>query len=542
MKPPVTEGKAIHAFHPSSLVDKLPFETIMPQSTLLKNARLITLTLLVLLAPCALKAQTPPASASGAQGTASARIKWEGKPKISRYRLQVARDEQFSDIIFDKLVQGYEYVVTDFAPGRYYWRVAPAASETGAYSKALPVTFSDKGGGVTSTNVPPKFLTPPNDAGWRTATGLVAQPVTAKLRAGSNLDLLGVNAYGMVYAINGENGVSLWSARFRPDAKKGEPVNSDGTPPFTPLLIDAKGDTTQVLVAFDSGVRLLDGGSGREVWRAALGGDATNGLVLKGEGGASNLVVFDSSRTLSFIKSDTGKVAAQIKLDAYLVGQPVAFKMNNEQGVLLALNNGALDVRNLAGDSLDSIRLDAAITTAPLLVRGAGGQLLMLGTESGLVALNAADLNPLWRVATESDAPHGSLGAADLDKDGADEVIFITRRGRTVAVNAATGKIKWFAEGATDAAQAAFADVNGDGAMDVLVAGGPAFALGYSGRDGTLIWKAEEAAARGEKTEGSFARSLVAATVGKNSPPLLVGTDSGRTGLRAVGLPAGSLK
>ncbi|MBC7910037.1 MAG: PQQ-binding-like beta-propeller repeat protein [Pyrinomonadaceae bacterium] len=515
----------------------------MPQSTLLKIARTITFTLLVVLAPCALTAQSQPTPTSGAQGNGSARIKWGGKPKISRYRLQVARDEQFSDIIFDKLVQGYEHNVTDIAPGRYYWRVAPAAGETGAYSKPLPVTFSLKGESVSAPDVQqPKFLMPPNDVGWRTATGLVAQPVTAKLRAGSNLDLLGVNAYGMVYAINGENGVSLWSARFRPDAKKGEPVNSDGTQPFTPLLIDAKGDTTQVLVAFDSGVRLLDGGSGREVWRAALGGDATNGLVLKGEGGASSLVVFDSSRTLSFIKSDTGKVAAQIKLDGYLVGQPVAFKLNNESGVLLALNNGTLDVRNLAGESLDSIRLDAAITTAPLLMRGASGQLVMLGTESGLVALNAADLNPLWRVATESDAPHGSLGAADLDKDGADEVVFITRRGRTVAVNAATGKIKWFAEGATDAAQAAFADVNGDGAMDVLVAGGSAFALGYSGRDGTLIWKAEEAAARGEKTEGALTRSLVAAAVGKNSPPLLVGTDSGRTGLRAVGLPAGSLK
>jgi outer membrane protein assembly factor BamB len=216
--------------------------------------------------------------------------------------------------------------------------------------------------------------------------------------------------------------------------------------------------------------------------------------------------------------------------------------VKNDRAVLLALNNGKLDVRNPAGDSTLSIKLDAALTTAPLIVRAPRGQIVMIGTESGLVALSAADLEPLWRVATEGDAPQGVLAATDLDGDGADEVVMITRRGRVVAVNTASGKIRWYTEGASDAAGAAFADVNGDGTPDVLVAGGKDFALGFSGRDGTLIWKAEETNARAIALDSTARpRSLLAGQFG-GSTILLVGADPARTGLRAVGLPAGALK
>lgn len=532
----------------------------MPQSTRPNTRRIIFLLLLLFPAlafaqkpkPAKSKpAQSPPAqSKDSAPDTApqvlgSARIAWEGKPKIARYRLQLSHDAQFSDIVFDKLVMGREYTVTELPPGNYFWRVAPAASETGAYTKPLPVTIGTQGTSVVTNIPPPPLLAPPSEVGWRTATGLIMQPLTAKLRAGSNTDLIGVNVYGMVYAVNGDNGVSLWSARYRPNAKKGEPTNSDGnTPPFAPLLMAGKDEIVNVLVAYDSGVRALEGATGKELWRAALPGEAMSGNVINAEnGGAITLAVFDNSHALTFLKGDTGQVISQIKLDGFIVGRPAVISLKNGRGVLLALNNGTLDARNPAGDSMLSIKLDAALTTAPLIVRAPRGQLVMIGTESGLVALDAADLNPLWRVATEGDAPQGALGSADLDGDGTDEIVMITRRGRIVAVNLASGKIKWYAEGANDAAQAAFADVDGDGVRDVLVAGGKDFALGFSGKDGKLIWKAEETASRAPAGDNATApRSLVAAQVGGNSTALLVGADPGRTGLRAVGLPAGALK
>jgi outer membrane protein assembly factor BamB len=372
---------------------------------------------------------------------------------------------------------------------------------------------------------------------------LIEQPIAARLRASAGFDVIGVNAYGMVYAISGENGTALWSARYRPGAKKGEPTNSDGSPPFTPLLLERKDKPIGVLVAFDGGLRALDGATGREMWRAALPGEPVAGVALSTENeGTVTISVFDNSHTLTFLKGDTGQVISQTKLEGSIVGRPVPINVKNELGVLLALNNGTLDVRNIAGVSILAIRVDSTITAAPLIVRGPRGNLLMLGTEVGLVALDATALTPLWRVATEADAPQGTFASADLDGDGNDEVVMITRRGRIVVINLSTGKIKWFTEGAADSAKAVFADLNGDGTRDVLVAGGSAFAVGYSGKDGALIWRADESSSGRPVENATSPRVLATAPFGSGGSPLIVGADPGRTGLRAVGLPVGALK
>ena len=474
---------------------------------------------------------------SPAQVAASAIISWEGKPRITRYRLQLARNEQFSDIVFDKVVDGREYKVTEIPAGTYYWRVAPAASETGAYSKPMLVMISSRDGTDRAKLPTSMLLSPPSNIGWRTATGFIDQPIAARLR-GSDFDVLGVNAYGMVYAVDGENGVTLWSARYRPGARKGEPTNSDGTPPFAPLVIETKDKPTIVLVGFDGGLRALAGATGRELWRALLSGAPISGIPLSSENESSvAIAVFDNSNTLSFIKSDSGQIISQTRLEGSIVGRPAALTLKNEHGVLLALNNGTLDARNMAGGEMLSIKLDAAITTSPVIARAPSGQLVMLGTEVGLVALDALDLNPMWRVATESDAPRGMLAPVDLDADGTDEIVMITRRGRIVVINVGTGKIKWFAEGATDAMKCAFADVNGDGTIDVLVPGGADFALGYSGKDGVLIWKADDTSSGHAGIDtGTMPRALVAGAFGSVGAGFLVGADTERTGLRAVGL------
>lgn len=67
------------------------------------------------------------------------RIKWDKQEGVSRYRIQIAGDERFSDVFFDGKVTGQEYVTKDLAPGTYYWRVAPADYQTRAFLK--PVRF-----------------------------------------------------------------------------------------------------------------------------------------------------------------------------------------------------------------------------------------------------------------------------------------------------------------------------------------------------------------------------------------------------------------
>ncbi len=84
--------------------------------------------------------------------------------------------------------------------------------------------------------------------------------------------------------------------------------------------------------------------------------------------------------------------------------------------------------------------------------------------------------------------------------------------------------------------------MNGDNVLDVIVPGtGSTFALGFSGRDGSLVMRVEESGkARAEKS-GGRPRSLVV-TPALGGGGWLVGGDPSGTGLRAVELPKGSVK
>src|SRR4051794_33687317 len=72
-------------------------------------------------------------AASGAPQEIEMTLGWEPIPGVTRYRLQVSLDSRFNDIVFDGAVNGISQVVP-LAPGKYYWRVAPAPKETGRYS------------------------------------------------------------------------------------------------------------------------------------------------------------------------------------------------------------------------------------------------------------------------------------------------------------------------------------------------------------------------------------------------------------------------
>jgi hypothetical protein len=146
-------------------------------------------------------------------------------------------------------------------------------------------------------------------------------------------------------------------------------------------------------------------------------------------------------------------------------------------------------------------------------------------------------------IRAEDDSVHGTLKAADVDGDGSSEIVMVTKRGRVALVSTQDGAVRWYAEGANDAASAAFADVNADGVLDVIVpGGGSTFALAFSGRDGSLVMKVEEGGGRGaEQKSGGTPRSLVV-TPALGGGGLLVGGDPAGTGLRAVELPKGSVK
>ncbi|HEU4595952.1 MAG TPA: PQQ-binding-like beta-propeller repeat protein [Pyrinomonadaceae bacterium] len=505
------------------------------------NAKLLLpLTLLFLLAlacPLSLAAQdtTPQAKQVGP----SILIRWQGTPGIARYRLQLATDEAFKDIVFDRAVVGRQYVVKELPPGNYFWRVAPAAGETGSYSTPTRVTLGDAPSGVVAVA---DVVMPADTGGWRTATGDVLRPVPAALRSGGVVDLVAVNAEGTIYAVDGVSGIALWTARYRPEARRGDAAG-ESPKPFAPLVLRQSQGESNIVVGFDGGVRALRGGSGRELWRAKLEGRVTGGVAadLNGDGSEEVALVTANPERLYVLDGASGRVTAEQKLEAEAIGAP--FPLGGAtKGLALALTNERIEIRGADGALTLETKTAHELTTAPLVVSRGPMSVLVVGTDKGLTALSLPELRTLGNIVADDDSVRGTLSAADMDGDGTTEIIMVTKRGRVALVSTIDGNVRWYAEGATDAGAAAFADLNADGILDVIVPGGAAFAVGFSGRDGSLIWKVEEGGRSPAAAGGAEGVRALVVAPSLNGGAVLVGSDPSRTGLRAVELPKGALK
>ena len=458
-------------------------------------------------------------------------VRWQGKPGVNRYRLQLATDEKFEDIVFDQAVEGRQYVVKGLPPGNYFWRVAAAAAETSiAYTKPERVTLS-----ASATGVEVASIIMPADAGWRTATGEVARLVPAQLRTGGVTDFVGVSSDGRVFAVDGASGISLWTARFNPSATAA--TSEVKNVAFAPLVV-ATPKGPSVVVAMSGGVRALQGETGREVWRAQLQGRASGGVQtdVNGDGTSDVAIVTDDPERFYILDGGTGRVLADQKLEGEAVGSPYPAEIAGKRGVLVSLKKGRVEFRGADGSVSGEAKVDEGdVTTAPLVVSRGQMTFMIVGTDNGLWAFSLPDLKVLGVIKADDDSIRGSLSATDVDGDGAPDVVMVTKRGRVALVNTTDGNVRWSMEGVPNAEAAAFADVNGDGVLDVIVPGGDSFALGFSGRDGSLVMKVEDGRAAAQKAANT--RPLVAAQSLGNM--MLVGGDTARMGIRALELPKG---
>lgn len=73
-------------------------------------------------------------------------IQWPRQRSVTWYRLQIGGDETFRDVYMDRRVLGDRYRISDLEPGYYYWRIAPADTRLGEFSR--PLRFFVPGGVV----------------------------------------------------------------------------------------------------------------------------------------------------------------------------------------------------------------------------------------------------------------------------------------------------------------------------------------------------------------------------------------------------------
>src|SRR5436309_2134797 len=81
-------------------------------------------------------AQSAPSPDNTQANNTEVHLRWSPRPGVSRYRLQLASDSAFADILFDRVVAGSDYQIKDLPPGRYFWRIAPLTDKLGEFSSA----------------------------------------------------------------------------------------------------------------------------------------------------------------------------------------------------------------------------------------------------------------------------------------------------------------------------------------------------------------------------------------------------------------------
>lgn len=461
-------------------------------------------------------------------------LRWGQRAGVSRYRLQLAADVHFRDIVFDRVISGNETDVNDLAPGKYFWRIAPLTKTLGDFSAAgtieVAAPSAPRHPGVPSPTPtiapqPPPANSIVTTGGWRAAVGDIPRPLVAHLRSRESLDIVGTNSDGVTFALDSASGVALWSFRGR------QPVIS-GAPP---VIINSRMGPDDVLVFDGPSAIKIDGRTGRELWRSPLPATPSSAIASSDTTGPIIIIIDNSLRRLVVMNGLSGNLISQTLLPARIIGSPAPV-VDQSGTLLIAYENGEVELRDKTGRLIRSGSTGSPASTGPIIVKSRRQDLVLIGTHEGLTAMTVADLRPLGRVTIKDDSPRGNLVAEDLDGDGVAELIMTTQRGHLIAIHSEDGKILWDTLINSDSQAIAFADLDGDGVLDVIAPGTQAFATAFSGRDGAIIWKDTEAPAPAANHPTSFqSRGLV--SVPLRSGVLLISSDASRTGLRAIEFP-----
>lgn len=466
-------------------------------------------------------------SSPAPQNITSVRLSWGKRLFVSQYRLQLAHDSAFADIVWDRVVAGNEIEITDLDPGRYFWRVAPLNRKLGKFSSPGVVEVKTAGPESRPPSPTSDIHTITARGGWRSAIGNVSSIVTAHLRSADKTDLITMTAGGVLFALDATDGLTLWSSRTSVQEQSATCPSREMI-----LVIPNRTRLDNVLVLGGRNAIEFEGATGRELWRSTLPEPWSDAVVINDGTESKVIVVGDSRQQLFFLGEEKGNVIAQLKLPAKVVGSPAAFNDQGKAALAIAYDTGGLEIRDAAGTVTHRANISSCPTTGPLFVRRTQGQLVGIGTREGVTTLTS-DLQSLGRIAIPNDAPRGALVAQDLKGDGDAEIIATTERRHLVVVSPTSGKIVWDVVANDYGQSLAFADIDGDQVLDVFTEAGQTFAVALSGRDGSVIWKDMETSPPTANRVTAFElRSLIA--VPFDTGVLVIGSEPSRTGLRAL--------
>jgi len=312
---------------------------------------------------------------------------------------------------------------------------------------------------------------------WEAATSgsVLSVPAVADFDGDGANDVVVGDDDGKIYCFSGRNGIALWV--FRADNSVQAPLsradmNGDGLPDVVVGSTDGRlyclnGKNGHALWAFDTkgpiiGPALLKDVNGDGIPDAFVGSDDGNLYAVSGKDGTllwkwttrgriqsclawvrevsdDAILVGSADRTLYCVRARTGELAWKVE-----IGVPLEFPPRIED----LEQNGSLVALVPTPRSADDARTYTAVSLASRKVIGVGAR------------------HPRW---------------VDLNGDGKPEKLIVSEQGTTCYADDGVTP-QWETPYVT--VLPSFADVNGDGVLDLIFNNGPDQLLCLSGRDG----------------------------------------------------------
>src|SRR6266545_2078947 len=116
------------------------------------------------------------------------------------------------------------------------------------------------------------------------------------------------------------------------------------------------GRAPRIIVAFDNGVRALEGETGRELWRTELAGRTVMGVAATTAGAPRIFLIDEKLDHLTLLNGNTGKIEAQYKLKDQAITSPAYLTGADLEHLLIPLKGGVVELRDSRGDYVRSLK------------------------------------------------------------------------------------------------------------------------------------------------------------------------------------------
>ncbi len=317
---------------------------------------------------------------------------------------------------------------------------------------------------------------------WRAETGAAvnSSAALADLDGKPGLEVVIGSDDGVLRALAGADGAELWAF------ETGAAVIS------TPALRDLDGDgvADAVFGSEDGRLHAVAGRDGLELWGFQVGDRVNSSPALADLDGDGTLdaVVGGMNGMTYALNAEPGRMAWSFEAGGAVTAPIAAADVDGDRVPDAVVGAGDGVLRALSGRDggvLWQVRTRGRITGGASVI---GGRVFVGSWDGSVYALNAADGTVAWTF--ETGGPVASTPEpGDLDGDGALDLVVGSDDRRVYALRSANGAPMWTreTEGVVSSSPR-IVDLDGDGAPEVVVGSGDQKVYALAGRDGAVRW------------------------------------------------------